>query len=143
MDIQATAISYKKQGILILGSSGIGKTSLALQLMEKGAVLIGDDVVELFLKNNKLYCKSKEKLKGYIEVRGLGLIGGLKVAKPTPVLCAIRLHKKTTERLPKSKTTSLLNKKIPVFDFYACNTSEISVLYSVRTLLGELSFLKE
>ena len=143
MDIGATAISYQKNAILIQGPSGIGKTSLALQLVERGARFIGDDVVEIFLKNNRLYCKAKEKLKGVIEVRGLGLVGGLKVARPAPVLCLIRLHKKPTERLPKQKTISLLNKKIPVFDFYACNTTEISVLYAVRTLIGNLTLLKE
>ena len=143
MDIGATAVSYQKHAILIQGPSGVGKTFLGLQLIERGAVLIGDDVVEIFLKNNKLYCKSKTKLKGLFEVRGLGLISGLKVARSAPVLCVIRLHKKPTERFPKQKTISILNKKIPVFDFYACNTSEISVLYVIRTLLGELSLLKE
>ena len=143
MDIQATAISYNKKAILIQGSAGVGKTSLALQLIEHGALLIGDDVVEIFIKNNKLYCKSKEKLNGVAEVRGLGLVAGLKVAQPAPILCVIRLHKKLTERLPKQKTISLLYKKIPVFDFYACNTTEISVLYAIRTLLGELTLLEE
>ena len=143
MDIGATAISYQKHAVLIQGPTGVGKTFLVLQLIERGATLIGDDVVEILLKNNLLYCKAKEKLKGVVEVRGLGLVAGLKVAKPTPVLCVVRLHKKPTERLPKPKTISLLNKKIPVFYFYACNTSEISVLYAVRTLMGELTLLKE
>ena len=143
MDIQATAVSYQKRAILIQGPSGVGKTFLALQLMERGATLIGDDVVEICLKNNKLYCKAKEKLKGVVEVRGLGLVTGLKVSKSTPVLCIICLHKNFTERLPKQKTISLLNKKIPVFDFYACNTTEISVLYAIRTLMGKLTLLKE
>ena len=143
MDIQATAVSYKKHAILIQGPSGVGKTSLALQLIEHGAKLLGDDVVEIFFKNNNLYCKAKEKLKGKIEVRGLGIVGGLHVAKPAPILCAIRLHEKFTERLPKSKTILLLNKKIPIFDFYACNVTEISVLYAIRTLMGSLTLLKE
>ena len=142
-DIQATAISYKNQTILLMGSAGVGKTTLALQLIERGAILIGDDCVNIFIKNNQLYCKSKEILKSFVEVRGLGLLNGLKVAKPAPVLCVIRLHKKPTERLPKPKTISLLNKKIPVFDFYACNSTEISVLYLLRTLTGELTLIKE
>ena len=143
MDIQATAVSYKRQAILIQGPAGVGKTSLALQLIERGANLIGDDIVEIFIKNNKLCCKPKVKLNGVIEVRGLGLVGGLKVEKSVPVLCVVRLHKKNVERYPKTKTISYLNKKIPVFDFYACNVSEISVLYAVRTLIGQLTLLEE
>ena len=143
MDIGATAVSYKRHAILIQGVSGIGKTSLALQLIERGATLIGDDVVEIYLKNNQLYCKSKVKLKSTVEVRGLGLVAGLKVSKAAPVLCVIRLHNKPTERLPKQKTISLLNKKIPVFDFYACNTTEISVLYTIKILMGKLTLLRE
>ena len=142
-DIQATAVSYKKRAILIQGPPGVGKTSLALQLIEKGAFLIGDDVVNIFIKNNKLYCKFKEKLKGIVEVRELGLVAGLKVSKAAPLLCVIRLHEKPSERLPKRKTISLLNKKIPVFDFYACNRTEISVLYAIRTLMGKVALLKE
>ncbi len=143
MDIQATAISYKNQAILIQGPAGIGKTTLALSLIEKGAVLLGDDVVEIFIKNNKLFCKAKEKLKGVVEVKGLGLIRGFKVSKPVPVLCVIRLQKKHSERLPKQRTVLLHNKKIPVFNFCACNLSEISVLYAIRTLMGEFTLLKE
>ncbi|MGN0919402.1 MAG: HPr kinase/phosphatase C-terminal domain-containing protein [Alphaproteobacteria bacterium] len=143
MDIQATAVSYKNKGILIQGRAGVGKTTLALKLIELGAVFIGDDVVKIYLKNNKLYCEAKEELKGIAEVRGLGLVSGFKTAKPAPVLCLIRLHEKPVERLPKSKTKTLLNKKIPVFDFCACNASEISVLYAVRCLMGQMTLLKE
>ena len=143
MDIQATAICYQRYAVLIQGPAGVGKTSLALQLIERGATLIGDDVVEIFLKNNKLYCQAKETLKGVVEVRGLGLVAGLKVAKAVPLLCVIQLHPKPTERLPKKKEIVLLHKKVPVFDFYACNMTEISVLYAIRALLGELSVLKE
>lgn len=143
MDILATAVSYQKYAILIQGPSGVGKTSLALQLIERGATLIGDDVVEVYIKNGKLYCQSKEKLKGVVEIRGLGLISGLKVAKASPVLCVIRLHKKPTERLPKNKTILLLGKKVPVFDFYSCNTTEISVLYAIGVMLGKMTLLKE
>ena len=65
-EIQATAISYQKKAVLITGPAGVGKTTLALQLIERGAILIGDDVVNIFIKNNKLYCESKEKLNGII-----------------------------------------------------------------------------
>ena len=143
MDIQASAVSYKNKVILIQGMAGVGKTTLALQLIERGAILVGDDLVEIYLKNNKLFCKAKEKLKGIAEVRGLGLVTGFKTAKPAPVLCVIRLHKKPVDRMPTSETILLLGKKIPVFDFYACNTTEISVLYTIRCLIDKMTLLKE
>lgn len=142
-DIQATAISYQEKGILIQGVPGVGKTSLALRLIENGAVLLGDDLVKIFIRKGQLYCQGKKKLKGVVEIRGLGLIKGFKVAPPVPVLCVIQLHKKSVERLPKSKKISLLGKKIPVFDFYACETNDIQVLYAIRILSGVFSLLKE
>lgn len=143
LDFLSTAISYKNQAVLITGPSGVGKTTLALHLIEKGAKIIGDDVVEIFIKNNQLFCKSKPKLKGVIEVRGLGLVSGLKVAKPTKVACLVRLHNQKTDRMPEMKMIALLDKKIPVFDFYACETNFIQVLYALKVLNGDLNLLKE
>lgn len=143
MDFQATAVSYKNQAVLITGPSGVGKTALALRLIENGAVLIGDDIVEIFIKNKQLYCKDKEKLKGIIEVRGLGLVAGLKVARPAKVVCIVRLTAQKTDRMPEIKTMVLLDKKIPVFDFYACETNFIQVLYALKVLNKELTLLKE
>lgn len=143
MDFQATAVSYKNQALLITGPAGIGKTALALQLIEKGAKLIGDDIVDIFIKNNVLFCKAKQELKGIVEVRGLGLIGQLDVSKPTKVACVIRLNSQKTERFPEAQMMDLLGKKIPFFDFYACETNFIQVLYLLRILNGELNFFKE
>jgi serine kinase of HPr protein (carbohydrate metabolism regulator) len=143
LDFQATAVSYKNQAVLITGPSGVGKTALALRLIENGAVLIGDDIVEIFIKNNQLYCKAKEKLKGIIEVRGLGLVAGLKVKSVSKIACQICLHPQKTERLPEFRTTDLMGKKIPVFDFYACETNFIQVLYALKVLNKELTLLKE
>ncbi len=143
LDFQSTAVSYKNQAVLITGPAGIGKTTLALRLIENGARLIGDDVVEIFIKNNQLYCKAKERLKGVVEVRGLGLVAGLKVKGATKIACQIRLHPQKTERLPEFQTTDLMGKKIPVFDFYACETNFIQVLYALKVLNKDLTLLKE
>ena len=41
--MHASCVSYENHAVLILGPSGIGKSSLALQLMALGAVLVADD----------------------------------------------------------------------------------------------------
>ncbi len=69
--IHATAISYNNDGILILGDSGSGKSDLALRLIDKGAVLIGDDYIQID-KDNNLY--PADNIKGLIEVRNIGIL---------------------------------------------------------------------
>ena len=47
-NIHATAVDIKGSGVLIIGHSGVGKSDLALRLIEnKGAVLVSDDRVDL------------------------------------------------------------------------------------------------
>ena len=62
-------------GILITGSSGIGKSETALELVSRGSHLISDDLVEFYLNTNEeVMGRAIEKIKKWIEVRGLGII---------------------------------------------------------------------
>ncbi len=72
--IHATAVSIEDKGILIVGKSGSGKSSLALSLIAKGAHLICDDRANLFVKNKTVMMTKPPTLPVALEVRGLGLI---------------------------------------------------------------------
>ena len=72
--IHATAVCIEDKGILIIGKSGSGKSSLSLSLIAKGAHLICDDRVNLFVKNKNVMMAKPPTLPGALEVRGLGLI---------------------------------------------------------------------
>lgn len=61
-------------GILIAGKSGIGKSEVALDLVERGHRLVADDVVMLTKKNNILMTSATEMNKHFMEIRGLGII---------------------------------------------------------------------
>jgi HPr kinase/phosphorylase len=61
-------------GILITGKSGIGKSEVALDLVERGHRLVADDVVVLTKKNNVLIAASTDMNKHFMEIRGLGII---------------------------------------------------------------------
>lgn len=61
-------------GLLISGKAGIGKSEIALDLIERGHRLVADDVVTLTKKNNVLISAATEMNKHFMEVRGLGII---------------------------------------------------------------------
>ena len=63
-------------GILITGSSGVGKSETALELIERGHRLIADDSVELRnVSGNILMGSGKDQRLGHhMEIRGLGII---------------------------------------------------------------------
>lgn len=61
-------------GVLILGASGAGKSSVALKLLAMGARLVADDRVELFEQEQTLWARAPASLAGLIELRGLGIV---------------------------------------------------------------------
>ena len=54
----ATSVAIQDSGIMILGSSGSGKSDLALRLIDAGATLISDDLTVCKKVRNDifLYC---------------------------------------------------------------------------------------
>lgn len=62
-------------GLLLVGAPGIGKSELALDLVERGHRLVADDVVILTREQGPLLIGSgTELVQHFMEVRGLGLI---------------------------------------------------------------------
>ncbi len=61
-------------GILIVGKSGIGKSEVALDLVERGHRLVADDVVMLTKKSSVLMASATQMSKHFMEIRGLGII---------------------------------------------------------------------
>src|SRR5215831_14572449 len=62
-------------GLLLIGRSGIGKSEIALDLIERGHRLVADDVVMVTRKGEEILMGSGTDLvKHFMEIRGLGLI---------------------------------------------------------------------
>ncbi len=86
-------------GVLLLGDSGAGKSDLALRLIAMGARLVADDRVELAVRRGRLAAAAPTRLRGLIEIRGLG-IADIPYTKQVRVALAIRLVRKEVPRLP-------------------------------------------
>ena len=80
-------------GVLITGASGVGKSEVAMDLVQRGHQLIADDAVEIFRGDQSdLIGECPEQLKGFIEIRGLGIINVHKMFGPSSVLDSYRLE---------------------------------------------------
>ena len=63
-NVYASCVSVDGQGVLLIGGSGTGKSDLALRLiMDKKAVLVADDRVELELRNSLITASAPLPLK--------------------------------------------------------------------------------
>jgi HPr kinase/phosphorylase len=73
--MHASAVTLAPGGVLILGPSGSGKSSLALHLIDHyGGQLIADDRVCLSADDGRLRAAPPDNLAGLLELRGLGII---------------------------------------------------------------------
>ncbi len=61
-------------GILIKGKSGIGKSEIALELVNRGHRLVADDSVIIKNINDQVVGRSPENIRYYMEIRGIGII---------------------------------------------------------------------
>ena len=110
----ATAVDFDGQGLLIVGASGTGKSSLALELVLRGATLIADDKTRLSASASGIWLDRPKTLPPWLEARGVGLLKP--PLSPEPVLAAlvIDLDKEETARLPPRRTLDLLGYTLPL-----------------------------
>jgi HPr kinase/phosphorylase len=72
--LHASCVAIGGRGVLLTGASGAGKSDLALRLIDRGAVLIGDDGVVVAARDGRLMAHPGPNIEGQIEVRGLGIL---------------------------------------------------------------------
>lgn len=110
--VHASAVQMAGRGVLILGASGSGKSSLALRLIALGAVLIGDDRLILSRRDAALWAAAPAPIAGLIEARGVGLIRT--EYAPGPVNLVVDLDRIESERLPPFRNTCVMGVTLPL-----------------------------
>lgn len=61
-------------GILLVGNSGVGKSETAIELIKRGHRLVADDSVIIKQVANELYGTCPDKIRYFMELRGVGII---------------------------------------------------------------------
>ena len=71
---QFTCVAIDGRAVLIDGAPGSGKSALALALIDRGAVLVGDDAVTLEPLGDTLWAAPPPNTAGLIEIRNVGIV---------------------------------------------------------------------
>lgn len=111
----ASAVAYQGRGVLILGESKTGKSTLAVNLMAMGCQLVGDDQVFVGKEGAHLWVHSHPNAQGLFEIRNLGIFKALTECKAKLVL-AIDLNQDSVQRLPDQLWFSYDSVKLPSFN---------------------------
>ena len=72
--VHGCMVDFRGVGILIIGSSGSGKSETAIGLLERGGALVADDMVRIKRHGDELIASCPDLARGYIEMRGIGII---------------------------------------------------------------------
>lgn len=112
LTVHATCVDISGKGVLIVGPSGSGKSSLALQLMSLGAQLVADDRTILSSHDGTVRATPPRTIAGRIEARGVGIICVEHRVK-TSLSLVIDLAQVERVRLPQRHSMTLLDIPLP------------------------------
>lgn len=113
--LHATAVAIVAGGgwhaVLLTGASGRGKSDLALRLIDRGAVLVADDQVELRGCGDRLLAAPPPAIAGRLEVRGVGIVTvPHRAGVPVALLVDLDL---APERMPEAASRMLAGYPVP------------------------------
>jgi HPr kinase/phosphorylase len=111
--VHATCVAIAGRGVLLVGTPGSGKSSLALRLIDAPgratgqdmmeAILVADDQTQIAKDGDRLIATPPPPLAGMLEVRGLGIVNCRYLASCELAL-AVRLSPSAAiERLPEPR----------------------------------------
>lgn len=140
-------------GVLLLGESGSGKSSLALNLIDQpgsgvGSAapivghLVSDDQVLLAEVKGQLTASAPEATKGLLEVRGLGIVKAHTAVSPVRVELVVA-HATTSEmdRMPEVQVIELAGLSLPLHKIDFSNPSAAAQIRTLAQVLWGLSSL--
>ncbi|MCY4300109.1 MAG: HPr kinase/phosphatase C-terminal domain-containing protein [Aestuariivita sp.] len=111
--LHASCVAFHRRAVLIMGRAMSGKSSLALELISGGALLVSDDQTIVSLGSSGLVADAPSEIKGFIEARGVGLLRA-HTHGPAQIALVVDLDRDETERLPPVRSYDILGQEIPI-----------------------------
>ena len=110
--VHASCVDVNGSGVLIVGRSGSGKSSLAINLLALGSKLVADDQCKLVRKNNSFRISKPDSLPKSIEIRGVGLVS-VPMVNETSLDWVVNMDEVEKERMPTPQFTEIGGLRVP------------------------------
>lgn len=145
-EAHGTAVDCYGVGVLMKGAPGIGKSEVALELVERGHLLVADDLVSLkLLGEDTLMASSNEQIEHCMEIRGVGIIdvksifGVGRVTNSKPISLVVELEEwKENEDYDRTGLTEeyeeILGVKVPYLRIPVRPGRNIAIIVEVAAL---------
>ncbi len=133
--VHGSAVAIHGNGVLLLGPSGSGKSDLALRLIDRGAKLICDDVVNIENSNNLPVMICAPNIAGKIEVRGIGICP-VEFVQSAPLRLIVQLTQDVDRMPPEHQRITLAGYSTPMFRLPPFQpSSAIKVEWALRSVI--------
>ena len=132
--IHATSVVIEDSGVLIVGISGLGKSDLALRLIDSGATLISDDITICKKVDDSIFLFSPLQTRGLLEVREVGIMT-VPYVDNIKLFLIVELVDHEIERLPSKKMGKFMNLNISKIKIYGKNSSSVA---KIKLKLNEI-----
>lgn len=113
--MHASCVAVGSRAVLVRGTSGRGKSGLALQLMAMGGVLVSDDRTRLWRAGETLMAAAPDAIRGRIEARGVAILR-VPASDPVPVVLLVDMDRTATERLPPPAHETVMGVALPLIE---------------------------
>lgn len=138
--LRGTCVVVEGQGVLLQGPSGVGKSDLALRLLENGCKLVADDYVRIDVENSDLVARSPPTIAGLLEVRGLGVLS-VPFAERAPLKAVVAcVASEMVPRLPERQFVTIRGVSLPRFALAPLESSASAKLRSLMRALATGAF---
>ncbi len=115
--VHGSCVELRGRGALVIGKSGAGKSSLAIELISLGASLVGDDQVALSENDGIVFARSLSRTSGpkpgEIEARHIGILEA-PACEGVALMVVIDLDRPELSRLPRARTILFGNTPVPL-----------------------------
>lgn len=152
MTMQGTMVDIMGIGVLIEGKPGIGKSEVALTLIERGYSLVADDVTFVHRTDDRtILATSGETTRYHMEIRGMGIIhvpslfgvGSVRNEKALDLIVSLRRMEELEDggRTLAPQTRNVLGVVIPHLTIPVAPGRELANLIEAATLNEKLKRL--